>query len=511
VHIGATHNVQKEIGLDEINGFLDFLWNKGVRSINITGGEPMLHSEFENIIRTIHEKGFLIRLNTLGTNTKKLLRVLPFLSQLTISLHTNDEICRKALGMSVPVSQEVKIIDNVWEAINTFGYAIDFRVATCLNGINYQNSFEFSEFMRTKYSDIRWIVYRVAIRDRALVHAAQIQLSDQSFEHFKWTIESKNWKLSPFIVDSEVFDFEYFQIDPDGVIRSPNGKEYYVLGILTQTMGDSGYEAIWQRHLDFAANRETSNLVPFAMLVNHPGLTVNVALEPFSLARRPFTVSLLDSSTQIMDGARANFVGLSEAVSYYESITNRYGGRTITINDWERALPTLSIVIPHVSRRVVELLNRIEEISQSAMKDEIELIIVFATEPSAEQLHPIYDALAAAGIPTKIIFSQHNTIPINRSLGIAQSRGDMVLQLDDDARMWGDPIAKTYHALTLHPQIGLIGVPTLSYQRNARAIKPKLQYPVVPMKGDSRIYLVNTISGDFFIGQAFNIGNLAFC
>ncbi|MFA5337268.1 MAG: radical SAM protein [Candidatus Omnitrophota bacterium] len=510
VRIGATRHAQKEIGLEDINGFLDFLWNKGVRSINLTGGEPLLHNEFEDIVRTIHEKGFLIRLNTLGTNTKKLLRVLPFLSQLTISLHTDDEICRKALGMSVPVSQEVKIIDSIWNAIDTLGYAIDFRIATCLNGINYQNSFEFSEFMRTKYADIRWVVYRVAIRDRALVHAGQLQLNDQSFEHFKWIIESKNWKLSPVIIDSEVFDFEYFQIDPDGVIRSPKGKEYYVLGILTQTMDVTGYEAIWQRHLDFAANRETNNLVPFAMLVNHPGLADNVALEPFSLTRRPFTVSLLNSSAQTMDDARANFVGLSEAVSYYENITDRYSGRVITINDWEHALPTLSIIIPHVSRRVVELLNRIEEISQSAMKDEAELIIIFATEPYAEQLDPVYDALTTHSIPAKIIFSKYNTIPNNRNLGIAQARGDMVLQLDDDVRMWGDPIAKAYHALTLYPQIGLVGVPTLAYQRNARAIKPKLQYPTIPMVGDSRLYLVATISGDFFMARRSILETLPF-
>lgn len=63
------------------------IWKKaGIRALSLTGGEPTMHPNFVDIARRAKENGFIVHVASNGSRTKTLLKALPYISALTISL-----------------------------------------------------------------------------------------------------------------------------------------------------------------------------------------------------------------------------------------------------------------------------------------------------------------------------------------------------------------------------------------------------------------------------------------
>ena len=58
---------ENELSLQEITSILGQLKEAGCLKITLTGGEPTLRKDFEDIYRDVHEKGFAITVYTNGT------------------------------------------------------------------------------------------------------------------------------------------------------------------------------------------------------------------------------------------------------------------------------------------------------------------------------------------------------------------------------------------------------------------------------------------------------------
>lgn len=63
--------LQNELNTDETYNILRGLYNAGVFRIEFTGGEPMMRSDFENIIKYAHNMDFIISVATNGTLINK--------------------------------------------------------------------------------------------------------------------------------------------------------------------------------------------------------------------------------------------------------------------------------------------------------------------------------------------------------------------------------------------------------------------------------------------------------
>lgn len=67
----VTENLIRGVGIDEIFSYLEK--RKGlIDGVCITGGEPLLNNDIEDLIRPIKSMGYLVKLDTNGTNPTRL-------------------------------------------------------------------------------------------------------------------------------------------------------------------------------------------------------------------------------------------------------------------------------------------------------------------------------------------------------------------------------------------------------------------------------------------------------
>ncbi|HXX88341.1 MAG TPA: anaerobic ribonucleoside-triphosphate reductase activating protein [Candidatus Acidoferrum sp.] len=64
---------------------------KYVDSVVITGGEPTIHKDIPKFLKKLQEKGFTVKLDTNGLNSKTLKQCLPHLSYVALDVKTSPE------------------------------------------------------------------------------------------------------------------------------------------------------------------------------------------------------------------------------------------------------------------------------------------------------------------------------------------------------------------------------------------------------------------------------------
>lgn len=92
---------RKNLSTDDTILLINTLTSLGAKQVNLTGGEPLAHPEFERIVYSIEKRSTKIALNTNGLLAERLLwgQKIPNLDTLLISLHTtSDEVFQRSLG-----------------------------------------------------------------------------------------------------------------------------------------------------------------------------------------------------------------------------------------------------------------------------------------------------------------------------------------------------------------------------------------------------------------------------
>lgn len=101
--------------LDERKDFLD--------GVCITGGEPTIHKDLIDFIKKIKEKGFLVKLDTNGSNPEMLKELLGSVDFVAMDIKTSKEGYNKAVGVNV----DLKKIEESVELIKNSGVDYEFR------------------------------------------------------------------------------------------------------------------------------------------------------------------------------------------------------------------------------------------------------------------------------------------------------------------------------------------------------------------------------------------------
>lgn len=111
-----THNVKSHPLIPE-DDFFDFLRSRQGKldAVVITGGEPTLHADLPEFIAKIKALGFLVKLDTNGTNPERLRQILSQgqVDYLAMDLKASPEKYAQVVGVSVDFSkiqESVKII-----------------------------------------------------------------------------------------------------------------------------------------------------------------------------------------------------------------------------------------------------------------------------------------------------------------------------------------------------------------------------------------------------------------
>ncbi|UFX83294.1 radical SAM/SPASM domain-containing protein [Candidatus Absconditicoccus praedator] len=86
-------NFIKPLTFEQIKGIVDDLYKNGCRDIIISGGEPLLHYDFFNIIDYCLNKGIYVRVNTNGDllNSRIVDKIIQYPINLMVSIHEFNE------------------------------------------------------------------------------------------------------------------------------------------------------------------------------------------------------------------------------------------------------------------------------------------------------------------------------------------------------------------------------------------------------------------------------------
>ncbi len=123
-NLQSMNKKEIETFLDERKNFLD--------GIVITGGEPTLSEDLEDLIDLIRSKGFKVKLDTNGTNPEKLKKIIDSgkVDYIAMDIKASKENYDKAAGIKV----NIKNIEKSVEILMNNSVPYEFRT-TCVPGL----------------------------------------------------------------------------------------------------------------------------------------------------------------------------------------------------------------------------------------------------------------------------------------------------------------------------------------------------------------------------------------
>jgi len=135
----------KRIPLDEILSFL--LKRKGkIDAITITGGEPTLHPDLANFMRSIKKLGFLIKLDSNGTNPKSLQNIIDNKLINYLAMDIKAPLEKYSNIANVPV--DINKIKQSIELVMNSGIPYEFRTTVVKSQLNKNDFLKIGQLIK---------------------------------------------------------------------------------------------------------------------------------------------------------------------------------------------------------------------------------------------------------------------------------------------------------------------------------------------------------------------------
>jgi len=122
--------------MEKRRGFID--------GISITGGEPTLHKELPEFISRIKEAGFLVKLDTNGTNPDMLIKIINNLDYVAMDIKATPSKYKEVTGVDVDISS----IDKSIEIIMNSGVDYEFRTTVFPEFFNKEDAKQIGEWLK---------------------------------------------------------------------------------------------------------------------------------------------------------------------------------------------------------------------------------------------------------------------------------------------------------------------------------------------------------------------------
>lgn len=138
---GADEKNKKEKGFNELSTYNLFLFLKSrfgrLEGVVITGGEPTLHEDLPSFITEIKKIGYLVKLDTNGTNPKMLAKLIAAGLIDYIAMDLKAPLARYTEVVGVPVNY--KNIEKSVKIIMTSGLPYEFRTTIVPDLLNEED------------------------------------------------------------------------------------------------------------------------------------------------------------------------------------------------------------------------------------------------------------------------------------------------------------------------------------------------------------------------------------
>ncbi|HID93091.1 MAG TPA: anaerobic ribonucleoside-triphosphate reductase activating protein [bacterium (Candidatus Stahlbacteria)] len=122
--------------MEKRRGFID--------GISITGGEPTIHEELPEFISRVKEAGFLVKLDTNGTNPDMLLKIINNLDYVAMDIKATPSRYKEVIGVNVDLSSIEKSI----EIIMNSGVDYEFRTTVFPEFFNKEDAKQIGEWLK---------------------------------------------------------------------------------------------------------------------------------------------------------------------------------------------------------------------------------------------------------------------------------------------------------------------------------------------------------------------------
>lgn len=154
----SNPKIDKDLSLDEILEILKNYKEQDITEVFLTGGEPTIHPLFFEIVKTLNEEGFKVRIITNGMNFGDKTFIDQYeksnIDSTHLSFHSHvEEQSEKLYGSKETIKLQKEGIKN----LNSTN--IKYHFNTTINSINYKNLSELMEFIISTCPRVTHIVF----------------------------------------------------------------------------------------------------------------------------------------------------------------------------------------------------------------------------------------------------------------------------------------------------------------------------------------------------------------
>lgn len=214
-------NTRGNVSLESAKRYVDYLVKHGCKTINVTGGEPLLNCEWKNIIKYCADNGLFVILSTNG---------------LQLDLH--DEILNQVAVLSLPLdggTSEVnsktrseghfikirKLIDEYIEG----HYQFRLKINTVLTGYNFDKLNEI--LMILNDPKIVWKIFELREKGEYYQFPDDKVLSNEKAKQSMLTLNKIQHKCSIYFMGKKSDELQEYNVKPNYIVLDYNGDIYF--------------------------------------------------------------------------------------------------------------------------------------------------------------------------------------------------------------------------------------------------------------------------------------------
>ncbi|NTV40950.1 MAG: radical SAM protein [Candidatus Moranbacteria bacterium] len=236
----------KELSLVEIKNVIDELSKGGLKKICITGGEPFLRNDLDEITKYATEKGMFVTLSTNGfiLNDLRLLNVKPYINNIRFSLHgtekNHNEVVQNKNGFkkvmdSIQLSNKLGVPVSVVASIFAKNYSDMIDIARICERQGVEKLYFFSLISRGRAYESY---------DKEYVPFEKIK---DTFKRIKEIAKEESWNLDMNIIDWSL-EGQCVLVFPDGSLAGvPSFKDKDNTNIVGNILKEN-MRSLWDKY-----------------------------------------------------------------------------------------------------------------------------------------------------------------------------------------------------------------------------------------------------------------------
>lgn len=213
-------NTKGNVSLESAKRYVDYLVKHGCKTINLTGGEPLLNYEWKNIIKYCVNKGLLVILSTNG-----------------LLLDLYDEILNQVAVLSLPLDGGTPGVNSktrseghfikIKKLINEYiggNYQFRLKINTVLTGYNFDKLNEILQLVDDP--KIVWKIFELREKGEYYQFPEAKVISDEKVKQSMLALNKIQHKCSIYFMGRQSDELQEYNVKPNYIVLDYNGDVY---------------------------------------------------------------------------------------------------------------------------------------------------------------------------------------------------------------------------------------------------------------------------------------------